>query len=242
MTWAQCTLPGYSAGDRQRRLPGGHPGAPVADVDVDQHVDRHAVGGGLSPEVRDVLGVVHDEQRVGGRRDELREPPDRGGRNDLGRDEKAADSGARHHLRLSELRARDAERPLAYLSAGDLGAAMRLRVGSEILACGARVRGHAAQVTLEAVEIEKQGRSRDVVARHRGRAHSTTPPLGRSAHALTGAVNGRRWRLRCWVPLVTSYPRSGRSATGRGDCAHQRASPRCMRSYAAALRSASASA
>src|SRR4029450_4891827 len=43
---------------------------------------------------------------------------------------------------------------------------VRLRVGAQIFAGGARVRGHAADVPLEAVEVEEQRGSRNVVACH----------------------------------------------------------------------------
>src|SRR5207302_6394722 len=140
----------------------------------------HAVGYRLAAELRDVRGVVDDEQGVGGRRDQARESPDRRGRDDLGRDEEPADARARHHLGLAELGAGDAERAAAHLAPGDLGAAMRLRVGPEILAGRARVRGHPAEVALEAVEVEEQRGRWDIVARH------------------------RRWMLRCWMLPLTS--------------------------------------
>ena len=89
-------------------------------------------------------------------------------------------AGARHHLGLAELGARDAERAVAHLAPGNLGAAMRLRVRPEILAGRARVRGHPAKVALEAVEVEEQRGRWDIVARH------------------------RRWMLRCWMLPLTS--------------------------------------
>ena len=107
------------------------------------------------------------------------EPADRGGRDDLGRDQEPANAGARHDFGLAELRAGDPERTGAHLTAGDLRAAMRLRVGPEVLAGRARVRGHAAEIPLEAIEIQQQRGCWNVVARHRR-------------------------RLRCWMPLVTS--------------------------------------
>src|SRR5437899_10347673 len=69
-------------------------------------------------------------------------------------------------VRLAQLGAGDAERPRAHLTPGDLGAAVRLRVRPEVLAGGARMRGHPADVPLEAVEVEEQRRRRNVVACH----------------------------------------------------------------------------
>ena len=174
---AERRLRGHGPRQRQRGLAGGDAGAPITHVDVDEDAERHAVGGGLATEIRDIRGVVDDEERVGRRRDEPHQPPDRRGRDDLGRDQEAADAGARHHLGFAELRAGDAERALVHLPASDLRAAVGLCVGPKMLAGSPRVRGHAAEVAFEAVEVEQQRWCRDVVARH------------------------RRGMLRCWMPL-----------------------------------------
>ena len=79
------------------------------------------------------------------------------------------------------------------VAAGALGVACAKLGEAEVMA-RAGVRGHAADVALEAVEVEEQRGRRNVVACH-----------SKTALTLARARGQRRFRrLRCWMPLVTS--------------------------------------
>src|SRR3989442_2992820 len=150
-----------------------HAGAPVAGVDVDHHVEGHAVFDGRARERVHVLGVVDADHRVRRLGHQAHEPADRARRHHLRGDQEAMDAEARHHLGLAELRARDAEGAGADLPARDLGTAMGLGVRAQLLAGGAHVLGHALQVPLEAIHVEQQRGRRDLVTRHRDSEPST---------------------------------------------------------------------
>ena len=168
--------------------------------------------------------VIDHDQRVGRRRDELHEPADRGGCHDLGRDQEPANAGPRHHLGLAELGAGDAERARAHLAAGDLGAAMRLRVGPEVLAGRARVRGHAAEVAARS---------------DRGRAAARV--LESSSRVIgAGCAAGCRWSRRSRDPGAGAPAQSVSRITAPRRAASARTRPpRCAASRIAWLRSAS---
>src|SRR5881296_931715 len=161
---------GAGEGDGLSRL---HAGAPVADVDVDHHVEGHAVLDGRARERVHVLGVVDDDHRVRRLGHQAREPADRARRHHLRGDQEAMDAEARHHLGLAELRARDAEGAGGDLPARDLGTAMGLGVRAQLLAGGAHVLRHALQIPLEAIHVEQQRGRRDLVTRHRDSEPST---------------------------------------------------------------------
>ena len=123
----------------------------------------------------DVLGVVHDDECLGGAGDEAKEALDAARRDDFGRDEQSADPRGRHHFRLTELRAGHSVGASLDLAPRDLGTAVRLRVGAQPLAMRACVGRHTGHVSLEPVEVEEESRRRDLVACHEfGEAHFTT--------------------------------------------------------------------
>src|SRR5438128_1093314 len=163
----------HGAGEGEGGLSRLHAGAPVADVDVDHHVEGHAVLDGRARERVHVLGVVDDDHRVRRLGHQAREPADRARRHHLRGDQEAMDAEARHHLGLAELRARDAEGAGGDLPARDLGTAMGLGVRAQLLAGGAHVLGHALQIPLEAIHVEQQRGRRDLVTRHRDSEPST---------------------------------------------------------------------
>src|SRR5256884_1303134 len=163
----------HEAAQGEGGLPRLHAGAPVADVDIDHHVEGHAVLDGRARKRVHVLGVVDDDHRVGRLGHQAHEAADRARRHHLRRDEQAADAEARHHLRLAELRARDADRAGGDLLVRDLGAAMRLGVRPELLAGRAHVLGHALEIALEAIHVEQERGRRNLVARHREPEPST---------------------------------------------------------------------
>src|SRR5439155_6599333 len=113
-------------------------------------------------------------------------------RHDLGRDEQAADAGGGHHLGLAELRTGDAERPRRDLAPRDLRTLVGLRVRANRLADPADVSGHALEIALEAIEVEEQRGSRDLVPGH-----------GRISYRALGGVTDLLMFC-CWIPEITS--------------------------------------
>ena len=90
----QRALLGHEPAERQRRLARLDAGAPGADVDVHQHVERHArPRRRRAPSAPHVVGMVDHDHRVGRVADQPREAADRGRRHDLGGDEQAPDAG-----------------------------------------------------------------------------------------------------------------------------------------------------
>src|SRR5207249_8199149 len=81
-------------------------------------------------------------------------------------DQQSPDAGGGHHFRFAELRAGDAERAGGDLPPRDLRAAVGLRMRPEIFSGTPDVSRHAFEIALEPIEIDQQGRGRNVVAVH----------------------------------------------------------------------------
>ncbi len=158
---------------RRRRR---HAAAPVADVDLDEHIDHRP------SRLQRLREPVDAERRVDGQRQphaagQRGQRRELGGVDDLVADVDVVHAGLGQRLCFREFLHAHADGAGSHLQPGDGGALVRLGVRPQAHAVRARELGHALDVALHRVEIDHQRRRVD------GRHRVADPCCLREVHA-----------------------------------------------------------
>ena len=143
----------------------GDAGPRDAGIDVDQHVQRRALGRkrGIDPP-RDIGMIDRRHQPVRMRR-QRRKPLDRVRRGDRRGNEDAGDAAIGKRLRLADLRAADPGGARRKLALRDIDALVGLGMGPEAHAARGGQPGHRGDIAVERLDIEDEHRRIEVGAR-----------------------------------------------------------------------------
>jgi len=140
-----------------RRLARLHAAAVGADVDLHQHVERHARRARSFVEVGDVtliIGAYRDARALR----ERREAPEFRRADHLVGDQHVGNAAINHRLGLAGLLAAHAHRAARNLPLCDIRALVALRVRPQPDSFARERRVHAVEVALERIEVEDQRR------------------------------------------------------------------------------------
>ncbi len=155
------------------RLAGRDSGAP--EKQVDRQLDWLAPCSRGVVDVAHVLPVVDHEDGVRRSIGQRYRPIDLVLADHRGRDQQSGNAGLREDFCLAEPRRATADGARAEERSGDFGTLVSLAVGPEGLVPRLEMRGHLRDVVFEGVEVEQQGRGRDIYAKlHRSRMLTET--------------------------------------------------------------------
>ena len=199
-------------GDPARQRDGGvlvgEPGAPAADLEVDEQPERLARGARGVLQLRDVGRVVDAHQQAVGAAVQIGQAGQLGRRHDRREQHHAGDAGVGHHLGLAQRGAADADAAGGDLRARDLDGLVDLGDGADVVAVGGAVRRERRHVGVEDIEVEHQRRRAELVpragladqvlvraARHIDHGRSLTPPPRRVKACLRPGRRGSKLQV-----------------------------------------------